>query len=71
MTIKNLLILLISISLSSCQYLIISHPSDLSVNFPYNRIKVSASPIGFQPRTGTIHGKLIQADPFSACSDIS
>jgi hypothetical protein len=33
-------------------------------------VKVKLSPIGFKPSTGTLHGKIILSDPFSACSDI-
>jgi hypothetical protein len=61
MLIKNLINFLTLISLCSTQYLNISYPSDLGSNFPFNRIKATASPIGFKPRAGTIHGKLIKA----------
>ena len=52
------------------QALVNLQPQTLVSFINMTEIKVKLSPIGFKPSTGTLHGKIILADPFSACSDI-
>ena len=63
----HMLLLFTFISYSLSQHLIISHPPDLAQKFNNSQILSVPSPIGFKPRSGTLHGKLTLAQPLNAC----
>lgn len=65
------LTLLLSLSMLACsQYLVIDLPTEASKTLVKSKIKVRASPIGFKPRVGSLHGRIFLADPISACEAI-
>jgi hypothetical protein len=70
MNIQHQLLPLLLISLSCCQNLVFLSPSDFAETFRNNTIKVISSPIGFKPKSGTLHGKIELAQPLSACIDV-
>jgi len=43
-------------------------PSDFVETYHNQKIKVISSPIGFKPKSGTLHGKIALASPLSACT---
>lgn len=70
MKILSLAVLSLLVLLSSTQYLVLTNTPELSklMGLKNNSIKVKASPIGFKPILGSLHGKLALASPSSACS---
>lgn len=70
MIINQTLILQLVIGVCVGQNLILLSPSDLVETFRENKIKVTASPIGYKPKFGSLHGKINLASPSSACTSI-
>lgn len=70
MLIKMALILQSVIGVCVGQNLILLSPSDLVETFRENKIKVTASPIGYKPKFGSLHGKINLASPLSACTSV-
>ena len=71
MNIRGRLFTLLLLALAcSCQNLIILSPSEFAETFRNNTIKVISSPIGFKPKSGTLHGKFALAQPISACQEV-
>lgn len=70
MKIFLLAVLCLLVFLSSTQYLVLTNTPDLSklMGLKNNSVKVKASPIGFKPILGSLHGKLALANPSTACT---
>ena len=65
-----MLVICVLIYVGNGQSLVNLQPQSLVSFINMTEVKVKLSPIGFKPSTGTLHGKIILSDPFSACSDI-
>lgn len=65
MRILCLAVLSLLLLLASSQYLVLTNTPDLSrlMGLKNNSVKVKASPIGFKPIVGSLHGKLALANP--------
>lgn len=65
MRILCLAVLSLLLLLASSQYLVLTNTPDLSrlMGLQNNSVKVKASPIGFKPIVGSLHGKLALANP--------
>lgn len=65
MRILTLTVLSLLLLLASSQYLVLTNAPDLSrlMGLKNNSVKVKASPIGFKPMIGSLHGKLALANP--------
>jgi hypothetical protein len=62
------LIFLSTIHVCLTQNLNLLSPSDFVETYHNKKIKVISSPIGFKPKSGTLHGKIALASPLSACT---
>lgn len=58
------------LALVGCQELIVTSPIALAERFKSSKISAISSPIGFKPRSGTLHGKLSLASPLNACREL-
>ena len=70
MNVGRAIVLQLVLQLCLNQNLVLLSPSDFAETFRDNKIKVVASPIGFKPKSGSLHGKIVLANPLSACSEV-